>query len=118
MPFWSIETASEIGLFKKEGLLKHHMISLLCGISNMAQMNLSAKQKQMHRRREQTRGCQGGGRGSGMDWEFGVGRCKPLRFQWISKTNTKRVPVVAQWLKNPPSIHEDGGFDSWPGSVG
>ena len=25
---------------------------------------------------EQTCGCQGGGGGSGMDWEFGVSRCK------------------------------------------
>ena len=25
---------------------------------------------------EQTRGCQGGGGGSGMDWESGVNRCK------------------------------------------
>ena len=34
----------------------------------MAQVNLSTKQKQMHRRREQTSGCQGGGRaGAGKD---------------------------------------------------
>ena len=37
-------------------------------------MNLSMKQKQTHRRREQTCGCQVGGRGGrGMDWEFGLG---------------------------------------------
>ena len=29
-----------------------------------------------HRLGEQTCGCQGGGRGIGMDWGFGVGRCK------------------------------------------
>ena len=47
----------------------------------MAQMNLSTKQKQTHRHREQTCGCQGeGGRvRRGMDWEFGVGRCKLLQ---------------------------------------
>ena len=28
---------------------KYHMISLICGIQNMAQMKLSAKQKQAHR---------------------------------------------------------------------
>ena len=40
-------------------------------------MNLSAKQKQTHRHRGQTCGCQGvGGGGRGMNWEFGVGRCK------------------------------------------
>ena len=40
---------------------KYFMISLLCGIENMAQMNLSTQQKQTHRHREQTCGCQGEG---------------------------------------------------------
>ena len=31
--------------------------------------------------REQTRGCQGGGGGIGMDVEFGVGRCKLLHLE-------------------------------------
>ena len=39
----------------------------------MVQMNLSAKQKLRHRRREQTYGCQGGKRGGGgMNWEVGT----------------------------------------------
>ena len=38
---------------------KYHMIALICGISNMTQMNLPMKQT--HRHREQTCGCQGGG---------------------------------------------------------
>ena len=49
---------------------KYHMISLICGIYNMTQMNLSTKQKQTHRHREQICGCQGGG-GWGRD-EVGV----------------------------------------------
>ena len=52
---------------------KYHMISLLCGIENMAQMNLSTKQEQTHRHGEQTCSCRGGGGGSGMDGEFVVG---------------------------------------------
>ena len=40
---------------------KYHMISFICGIQNMTQMNLSKKQKQAHRHREQTCGCQRGG---------------------------------------------------------
>ena len=28
------------------------------------------------------------------------------------------VPVIAQQLKNPTSIHEDRRFDPWPHSVG
>ena len=53
-------------------------------------MNLSTKWKQTHRNREWTCGCQGGGGwgggggGNGMDWEFGVGRCKVLYLEWIS----------------------------------
>ena len=45
----------------------------------MAQMNISTKQKQPHRHREQIFGCQRGG-DSVMNGEFGVGRCKV----WIS----------------------------------
>ena len=39
------------------------MISLTRRIKNMAQMKLSTKQKQTHRHREQTCGCQGEVRG-------------------------------------------------------
>ena len=46
-------------------------------------MNLSAKQKQAHRHREQTYGCQGGGGRSGMHREFGVSSCKQLHLEWI-----------------------------------
>ena len=42
---------------KKKG--KHHMISLICRILHMTQMNISMKQNQGHR--EQTTGCQGEG---------------------------------------------------------
>ena len=38
---------------------KHRIISLICGIRNMTQMNLSTKQTQEHR--DQTCACQGGG---------------------------------------------------------
>ena len=50
---------SEVSQREKD---KYHMISLICGIENMAQMNLSTKQKQTQRHREKTCGCQGGGR--------------------------------------------------------
>ena len=44
---------------------KHHMISLIRGIQNMTQMNLSIKQKQTRRHRELmlTKGERGGGKG-------------------------------------------------------
>ena len=51
----------------------------------MAQMNLTAEKKQTYGHGEQICGCQGGG--SGMDWEFGVSRCKLLHLgmdkQWV-----------------------------------
>ena len=47
-------------------------------------MDLSMKQKQTHRHREQTYGCQGRGCGGRMDWEFGISRCKLLYIEWIN----------------------------------
>ena len=50
----------------------------------MAQMNLTSEKKHSHRHEEQTCGCQQGRGGSGMDWEFGVSRCKLLPLEWVS----------------------------------
>ena len=47
-------------------------------------MNLSMKQKQTHRYREQNCAFQGGGGGGGMDWEFGIDRCKLLCVEWMN----------------------------------
>ena len=47
-------------------------------------MNLSMKQKQSHRHREQTCGCQGGCSGGGMDREFGISRGKLVYIEWIN----------------------------------
>ena len=41
------------------------------------------KQRRTHGHGEETCGCQGGGGGSGMDWEFGVNRCKLLPLAWM-----------------------------------
>ena len=51
---------------------KYHMISLTCGIESMTQMNLFTKQKQTHRCREQTFGCQGGWGGEGWIGSWGL----------------------------------------------
>ena len=40
--------------------------------------------KETHGLGEQTCGCQGGGGGSGMDWESGVNRHRLLHLEWIS----------------------------------
>ena len=42
---------------------KHHMIPLIYRIQTMTQINLSMKQKQIHRHSKQTCGCQGRGGG-------------------------------------------------------
>ena len=48
---------SEVSQKEKD---KYHTLFLICGIQNVTQMKLSAEQKQAHR--EQTCGCQSGGR--------------------------------------------------------
>ena len=40
--------------------------------------------KETHGLGEQTFDCQGGGGGSGMDWELGVNGCKLLLLEWIN----------------------------------
>ena len=64
---------------------KHHMILLVRGISNKTQMNTPTKQKQIHRYREWTSGCQGVEVGGRKDWEVGIGRRKLLYMRWINK---------------------------------
>ena len=52
----------------------------------MLQMNLSTKEKQTHRHREQMCGCpRGCGGGRGMVWEAGVSRCKLSCIEWRNK---------------------------------
>ena len=50
----------------------------------MEQMNLSTEKKQTHGNGEQTWCCQEEGGGSGMDWEFGVSKCKVMPLELIS----------------------------------
>lgn len=59
MPFAATWTDLEIIVNQKEKD-KYHMISLINGIQNKTQMNISTKHKQTQRHRDQTCGCQGG----------------------------------------------------------
>ena len=54
-----ITTLSEGSQKEKD---KYHMISLICGAQNMTETNLSTKQTQAHRYREQTCDCKEVGR--------------------------------------------------------
>ena len=68
-------------------------------------MNLSTKQKQNQGHREQTGGCQGGGAGRGLDWEFGISRGKLLYIEWInSKVLLYRTGNYIQY----PVINHNG----------
>ena len=70
----------------------------------MAQKNPTTKQKQTHRCREQTCGCQGERGGSGMDGEFGVNRWKLPRF---GRINTKVLLYSAgNYIQSPGTDHD------------
>ena len=69
-------------------------------------MNMSTKQKQTHRHREQTCGCQGPEWGGGeKDWEFGFSRCKLIYTGWI---NNKVLPYSTRNFIQYPVINHNG----------
>ena len=63
MPFAALCTQLEmitLDEVSQEEKDKYHVISLICGIQNMAPINLSTKWKQIRRHRDQTWTCSGG----------------------------------------------------------
>ena len=67
----------------------------------MTQTNLSMRQKQTQRHRKEACGCQRGRRmREGMDWEFGVSRCKLLHIEWMD---------------NKVLLHSTGNYIQCPG---
>ena len=48
----------------------------------MTQINLSMKQKRIHRYRELTCGCQEAG--EGMNWKLKISRCKLFYIEWVN----------------------------------
>ena len=73
----------------------------------MTQMNLSTKQKQTQRHREQTWLPRGKRDAGGMAWEFGISRCKLVYIEWInnkvllySTGNYIQYPVINHNEKN------------------
>ena len=71
---------SEVGQKEKD---KHHMISLICGIQYIAQMNLSTEKKQPHGHGEQTYACEG--EGEGMGWTGSLGLADANYCIWSDK---------------------------------
>ena len=93
------------------------MISLTCGIQNIAQGNLSTKQKQTHsiENRLVVAKAQGG---RGMDWESGVSSVQLLSHVWLfatpwtiarqaslSITNSRSLPKLMSIESVMPSNH-------------
>ena len=74
-------------------------------------MNLSMKQKQTHRHRAQTCACQvaGGGAGGGMDWEFGISRCKVLYIEWIN--NRVLLYSTGNYIQYPVTNHNGNKYE-------
>ena len=71
-------------------------------------MNLSTKQKQTDRHREQTCGCQGGAERGGMEWEFGISTYKLLYTGWI---NNKVLPYgTGNYIQYPVINHNGRGM--------
>ena len=68
-------------------------------------MNLSMKQEQTHRHREQSGGCQGGRVKGGLVWEAGVSRCKLLYIEWI---NNKVLLYSTENYIQYPMINHNG----------
>ena len=64
-------------------------------------MNLSTKQKQSHRHRGQTCGCQE----EEMDWLFGVSRCKLLHLEWIN--NKVLIYSKGNYIQSPGINHNE-----------
>ena len=72
-------------------------------------MSLSRNQKQTQRHREQAWGCGGGAGGRGMDWEFGVSRCKPLYTGWMN--NKVLLCSIGNYIQYPVINHEEKEYE-------
>ena len=75
-------------------------------------MNLFTKQKQTHKHRKQTRGCQEGGvegLGGWMDWEFEISSYKLLYTGW--KNNKVLLYSPGNYIQNPVTNHNGKEYD-------
>ena len=69
-------------------------------------MNLSTKQKHIHRYREQICGCQERSR---IDWEFVVSGCKLLHLEWIN--NSVLRYSTGNYIQSPGTNHNGKEYD-------
>ena len=66
---------------------------------------MKQKQKQNQGHREYAGGCQGMGGRRGMDWEFGISRCKLVYIEWIK--NKVLLYSTGNYIQYPV-IHQNG----------
>ena len=72
-------------------------------------MNLSMKQTESGNR-EKTGGCQGEGRGRGLDWEFGINRCKLVYIEWIN--NRVLLYSTGNYTQYPMINHNEKEYEN------
>ena len=75
----------------------------------MIQMNLFSKQKQPHRHREQTSGCQWGKVGGVMDWEVRLSRCKVLHTEGMD--NKVLLYITENHIQYPMTNHNEKDYE-------
>ena len=68
-------------------------------------VNLSTKQEQIHRYREQTCGCQGAVGEGWMVWEFEINRCKLVYTEWIK--NKVLLYSLMNYIQYPVINHNE-----------
>ena len=71
-------------------------------------MNLSIKQKQTHRHREQPLVAKEEGRGTGVGWKLGISGCKLLQLEWIS--NEVLLYSRGNYIQSPEIDHNGKEF--------
>ena len=74
----------------------------------MIQINISTKQKQTHRYKEQTCGCRSGV-GRRKDWEFGISRGKLLYTGWIN--NKVLLYSTGNYIQYPVTSHNGKEYE-------
>ena len=105
MPFATTWMDLEIFILSELNQTKTNIIwyHLYAESKKMIQMNLFTKQKQTHRLRRQTYGYQRGKVAWGINWEFGINRCKLLHTEWIS--NKVLLCSTGNYIQYPEINH-------------
>ena len=87
---------------------KDHCLSPLCDMTYIWNLIYSINEpfhkKETHGHGEQTCGCQEEAGGSGVDWEFGVSRCKLSHLQWIS--NEVQLYSIGNYIQSLVMEHD------------